>query len=1002
MPFVKKPNSQTSQTPSHAQSIFIGRIRELDFFVHNILKPEEPIFNIVSIWGQGGVGKSTLLKQIMNQMRTAEYKDNCLAALVDERHVTPASMMERWADQLSISGRFGKALRRYWEALDPSSTERNTLQGKLVKKAPDLAGAALEGIPFAGSLLHEGVKVTTEHLLERYRLSAEKQEEQRWNAPIRVLTQAFVAELNRTVELKGVLGSRRAGHEKRILLCFDTFEHLAPFAVPWLLDLFLEAEISSNIVLVVVGRDSIERSTSDGPKRWLQYFEEQKVYSLHLKNFTEEETLAYLAERGTIDPDRTRTIWHLSQGLPLYLGLLTTHTRGDVDPTKDVVDNFLRWIADDEQVKRRLAFDTALLSRPFTQDDLEAFAYIPEESRPMLYRWLTTLPFVQSMSQDGRYRYHEVAQDLFCRHLAQHAPKQYYAARRGLADYYQQLLEAIGEQGGKSTYRSGEWLELVLALAFQWLLLPDEASHIKAAERLLDAFEQTTREQDEEIAAVLRQISQEQVGNRATSHARHEARRLLHFVEAGSGYQVQKKLMAANDLLEKFLHEPTSTPKLLAHLYYNRGWAFIQLSEYQQALKDFERTLELDPSSARAFSGRGSVYWRLKEYQQALDAYNRALELDPASPGAYDARGWVYYLLGEYQQALKDFDRTLELDSDYFDAYRGRSHVCRELKDYQLAVTPLNQAIERSPESSRLYDFRGWTHWDFGKYQQALKDFDCSIELDPTRASSYHGRFWAFYDLKQYEQALDALDRCIELEPDDASIYSGRGLALFHLEQYQQALEVLNYALELDPTNAQAHKTLGHIYRELKEYQRSLEEFDRLVKVSLFGSGRAYFERGYAYLWMKDVRQAKADFTRCGEIDPRFSVKGGWMSEWCSLCQERASAEAPERLEAIALTNTEDYAAYLCRGVALWLRGNLDEALTEMEKAIPLQTEKPDAYFWKGLICATLGREEEAIAAIENALKLELPPVLLTPLRWLEQDRPDFFGQYVGPLLAQS
>src|SRR2546425_770524 len=121
MPFVKKPNLQISQSPSNAHLIFIGRTHELHFFVENILKPEEPIYNILSIWGQGGVGKSTLVKQFMNETRTADYRDYCLAALVDERHMTPASMMERWADQLSLSGRFGKALRRYWEALDPSS-----------------------------------------------------------------------------------------------------------------------------------------------------------------------------------------------------------------------------------------------------------------------------------------------------------------------------------------------------------------------------------------------------------------------------------------------------------------------------------------------------------------------------------------------------------------------------------------------------------------------------------------------------------------------------------------------------------------------------------------------------------------------------------------------------------------------------------------------------------------------------------------------------------------
>jgi hypothetical protein len=59
MPFVKKTDSQGTQLPVEARTLFIGRMGELLFFVQNILKPEEPTQNIISISWQGGVGKST-------------------------------------------------------------------------------------------------------------------------------------------------------------------------------------------------------------------------------------------------------------------------------------------------------------------------------------------------------------------------------------------------------------------------------------------------------------------------------------------------------------------------------------------------------------------------------------------------------------------------------------------------------------------------------------------------------------------------------------------------------------------------------------------------------------------------------------------------------------------------------------------------------------------------------------------------------------------------------
>src|SRR2546421_554307 len=84
MPFVRKIDSQGSQPSTNAQKLFIGRTGELLFFVQNILKPEEPTHNIISIWGQGGVGKSTLLARFIDEARSANFKDYCLTATVDE------------------------------------------------------------------------------------------------------------------------------------------------------------------------------------------------------------------------------------------------------------------------------------------------------------------------------------------------------------------------------------------------------------------------------------------------------------------------------------------------------------------------------------------------------------------------------------------------------------------------------------------------------------------------------------------------------------------------------------------------------------------------------------------------------------------------------------------------------------------------------------------------------------------------------------------------------
>jgi hypothetical protein len=117
----------------------------------------------------------------------------------------------------------------------------------------------------------------------------------------------------------------------------------------------------------------------------------------------------------------------------------------------------------------------------------------------------------------------------------------------------------------------------------------------------------------------------------------------------------------------------------------------------------------------------------------------------------------------------------------------------------------------------------------------------------------------------------------------------------------------------------------------------------------------------------------------------------------------RLSKDAKKRLEKIPAIAPQSYVALVCQGVALGLQDMLKQGLIELDRAISLKQENPDAYFWKGMISAYYyqGREQLASESIEMALTLGLPPILLTPLYWLENDRPDFFENYASPLLQQ-
>jgi hypothetical protein len=89
MPFIEqiyRPQIETGST-------IVGRTNEQYFFTEHVLRPVEATYNLISVWGEAGVGKSTLLTRSRDIARSTEFKDVCLTALVDEWPVTPAHLM---------------------------------------------------------------------------------------------------------------------------------------------------------------------------------------------------------------------------------------------------------------------------------------------------------------------------------------------------------------------------------------------------------------------------------------------------------------------------------------------------------------------------------------------------------------------------------------------------------------------------------------------------------------------------------------------------------------------------------------------------------------------------------------------------------------------------------------------------------------------------------------------------------------------------------------------
>jgi tetratricopeptide (TPR) repeat protein len=66
------------------------------------------------------------------------------------------------------------------------------------------------------------------------------------------------------------------------------------------------------------------------------------------------------------------------------------------------------------------------------------------------------------------------------------------------------------------------------------------------------------------------------------------------------------------------------------------------MKDYQNAIRSYDRAIEINPNYADAYYNRGLAYKNLKDYQNAIRSYDRAIEIDPNYANAYCNRGSAY------------------------------------------------------------------------------------------------------------------------------------------------------------------------------------------------------------------------------------------------------------------------------------------------------------------------------------------------------------------------
>ncbi|MEW6685474.1 MAG: tetratricopeptide repeat protein [Candidatus Edwardsbacteria bacterium] len=153
--------------------------------------------------------------------------------------------------------------------------------------------------------------------------------------------------------------------------------------------------------------------------------------------------------------------------------------------------------------------------------------------------------------------------------------------------------------------------------------------------------------------------------------------------------------------------------------------------EEEKKRKEEEEKIRVEQSAVE-HNEKGIALYFKREFEAAVVEFEKALELNPNLLETYNNLGLALSESGKEKEAVASFKRAIEINPDFAEAYNNLGALHKGKGRYEEAVELFNQAISKRSNYALAYLNLGNAYEELEKFDQALKAWEKSLEIDPT------------------------------------------------------------------------------------------------------------------------------------------------------------------------------------------------------------------------------------------------------------------------------
>ena len=190
-------------------------------------------------------------------------------------------------------------------------------------------------------------------------------------------------------------------------------------------------------------------------------------------------------------------------------------------------------------------------------------------------------------------------------------------------------------------------------------------------------------------------------------------------------------------------------------------------SKYNSAIEAY--------NAANDFYNSGSNHLDQQNYDEAIANFTRALEIRPKFKEALNKLGWAYILYGDRGKSKKIYKKAKKLDLDYYVKWNSKQwadlgHQQKNKKDYVKAIKSYKEALKINPNYYPAWNRLGEAYEKKNQFDRAIKLYNQAIRTLPHLTREWRGKVLynqalKHYSKSQYQDAVKNLKKSAEVYP---------------------------------------------------------------------------------------------------------------------------------------------------------------------------------------------------------------------------------------------